>query len=155
MDAILHTFGVDWRLLLVQAINFGILLGGLTYLLYKPVGRMLEERRAAVAKGVEDAERAAHELKNIEGSRADMLAKAGKEADGVVANARVSAIEKEKEILTRAEHAAGTVLSDAEAQAKDTKARAIAESKEEVAKLIVLGMEKALRHDSGQALKQQ
>jgi F0F1-type ATP synthase membrane subunit b/b' len=58
MDAILTTFGIDWHLLLLQGINFGILLAGLTYFLYKPVMRMLEERSNTVRQGVEDAHKA-------------------------------------------------------------------------------------------------
>ncbi|MBC7836573.1 ATP synthase F0 subunit B [Acetobacteraceae bacterium] len=145
MEAILTTFGIDWRLLLVQGVNFGILLAGLTYFLYTPIMKMLEERRALVSKGVDDAARAEEELKNIEQSRATRLAEAGREADNVLANARSAANEKEREIVGRAENAAATALSEAEAQAKEAKARAIAESKEEVAKLIVLGMQKAFK----------
>lgn len=145
MEGILTTFGIDWRLLLIQAVNFGLLLAGLTYFLYTPIRTKLEERRKVVAKGVEDAERAQAELKNIEQSRAQKLALAGREADTVLANARANAVAKEKEIVNRAEHTAGTLLTEAEAQAQDAKARAIAESKEEVAKLIVLGMERAMK----------
>jgi F-type H+-transporting ATPase subunit b len=142
MGAILTTFGIDWHLLVLQAINFGLLLAGLTYFLYKPVMRMLEERRSVVAQGVEDAARAAQELKQIEGSRAQKLAEAGKEADSVVANARSNASQKEREIVTRAENAAAALVAEAEKRAQEEKARAVAESKEEVAKLIVLGIEK-------------
>ena len=145
MEAILHTFGIEWRLLLIQAINFGLLLAGLTYFLYGPISRMLEERRKTVTKGVEDAEKAKEELAQIESTRASKLAEAGKEADTVLANARANAMDKEREILARAEQGATTLLSDAEAQAKESKERAIHESKEEVAKMIVLGMDKMMK----------
>ena len=145
MSAILTTFGIDWRLLLINALNFGLLLLGLWYFLYTPLMRMLEERRAKVAKGVEDAQAAAVSLKEIEGTRASTLAHAGKEADEVLAKARSAGQAKEREMLAHAEAAAASVVKEAEAQAAEAKARAIAESKQEVAKLIVLGMEKAMQ----------
>jgi F-type H+-transporting ATPase subunit b len=144
MEAIFTTFGIDWHILLVQGVNFGILLAGLWYFLYGPILRMLEERRSKVAQGVEDAEAAGARLKEIEGARAHTLAEAGKEADELIAQARVSASAKEREIVSRAEAAAGEVAKEAEAQAREAKAKALAESKEEVAKMIVLGMERML-----------
>ena len=144
MEAILHTFGIDWRLLLINAINFGLLLAALTYFLYTPILRMLEERRRKVEQGVEDAEAAANKLSEIEHSRGEILSAAGKEADDIVIAARKAASQKEKEMLAQGEHAAATLLKDAEAQAHELKEQALRESKEEVAKLIVLGIEKAL-----------
>lgn len=145
MEQVLHTFGVDWRLLLINAANFGLLLFVLWYFLYGPVVRMLEERRTKVAEGVKNAERAAAELAKIERERAEMLAKAGREADDVVAKARAAGALMQKNIVGSAEAAAARVLQEAEAQANELKEAAISESKHEVAKLIVLGVEKALQ----------
>ena len=152
MGAILTTFGIDWRLLLINAVNFAVLMGALWYFLYGPVTKMLEERRQKVAKGVEDAEAAAHTLAEIETSRKEVLAHAGKEADGIMAEARAAALAKEREILEHGETVANTMVKDAEAQAGELKARAIEESKQEVAKLIVLGMQKAM-NAQGSALR--
>ena len=110
MEQILGTFGIDWRLLLINAVNFGIVLLVLWRFLYTPVMKMLEERRQRVAQGVEDA--------------------------------RAAGAAKERELLLKGEAAAATLVRDAQAQAAELKARAIEESKQEVAKLIVLGMEK-------------
>lgn len=143
MESILGVFGIDWKLLLIQAVNFGLLMAALTYFLYGPIMRMLEERRQKVADGVRDAEAAARTRQEVENSRGDILAKAGKEADEALRAARATAVKKEKEILGAGEAAAASMLKDADAQAQEMKAQALRESKEEVAKLIVLGIEKA------------
>lgn len=145
MEQVLVTFGIDWKLLLVNAINFGLLLAVLWYFLYGPLTRMLEERRQKVAQGVRDAQTAQERLSEIENARADMLAKAGKEADTIVSHARTSASAKEKEIVSAGEAAASALLNDAQVQAEELKRQAIEESKQEVAKLIVLGIEKAMQ----------
>ena len=142
MDAIFTTFGIDWHLLLISAVNFGLLLAGLTYFLYKPIGTMLEERRVKVAKGVEDAEAAARERALTEENRKDVLGRAGVEADEILVQSRQSAASKAKEVMSQAEAAAARSIADAEKQGGEMKIRAIEESKQEVAKLIVLGIER-------------
>lgn len=142
MDAILHTFGIDWRLLLVNAVNFGLLLAGLTYFLYKPVGNMLETRRQKVAQGIQDAEEAGVKLREIEESRRNTLAKAGQEADAILSQARDTGSKKAKDLIAEAEAAAARAIAEAQMQSGELKAKAIQESKEEVARMIVLGIEK-------------
>lgn len=144
MEAILTTFGIDWRLLLVNAINFGLLLAALWYFLYTPLMRMLEERRQKVEHGVRDAESAKRVLEEIEAGRAQQLAQAGKEADAIVAGARSSGAAKEHELVAAGEAAAAQLLREAQVQAQEMKREALEESRQEVAKLIVLGMEKAM-----------
>ena len=142
MSELFSAFGIDWRLLLVDCINFGLLLLALWYFLYGPLTKMLESRRMKIAQGVQDAKDAGEKLAEIQSARAGMLADAGKEADMLVKDARATAVVKSKEIITAGEVAAANVMKSAEAQAQEMKAQAIAESKQEVAKLIVLGMER-------------
>jgi F-type H+-transporting ATPase subunit b len=145
MAQIFTTFGVDWRLLIIDGINFALVLLVLWYFLYSPIMKILEERRTKVAKGVKDAERAGQKLHEIEASRSGVLAQAGQEADKLVSHAQKRAVEKERELLSKAEASAASVVAEAEAQAKEAKHRAVVESKEEIAKLIVLGIEKTLK----------
>lgn len=144
MDAILHTFGIDWRLLLINGVNFGLLMLALTYFLYKPITRMLNERRALVERGVESAKRAQQELQGIEAARAGKLAEAAREADAALSEARRAAAAKERELVAKSEAAASRIVDEAEARASELKAQALQESKQEVAKLIVLGVERVM-----------
>lgn len=144
MSELFAAFGIDWRLLVINLVNFGLMLFALWYFLYGPILRVLEERREKIAAGVRNAEDAARKLKEVEDNRADMLAKAGKEADDVISQARASGTQKQREIVSAAESTAAGVIRDAERQAQELKETALRESKQEVAKLIVLGMEKAM-----------
>ncbi len=95
-----------------------------------------------VAKGVEDAQAAEVALKEIEGTRRDTLAKAASEADRLLSMVQKTSTEKGREILTLAEQNAARAVAEAEAQGEELKKQAIQESREEVAKMIVLGIEK-------------
>jgi F-type H+-transporting ATPase subunit b len=144
MSEILHAFGIDWRLLVIYSVNFALLLGVLWYFLYGPLTKIIEERRRLVAKGVEDAEAAAIKLSEIESSRSAILADAGKEADEVLMKAREAAEIKRRELIAAGEANAARILGDAELAAREAKERSLEESKKELAKLVVLGVEKTM-----------
>ncbi len=144
MSAVFAAFGIDWRLLLIDSINFGLLLLALWYFLYTPLLRVLEERRQKVAGGVRDAEAAEIKLREIEAAKHGILAGAGAEADELLKKARLAGQEKERSLVAAAEAAAARVTADAQKQAAELKAQALEESKQEVAKLVVLGMEKVM-----------
>ena len=145
MEQLFEAFGIDWKLLLAQAINFGVLFVVLSYLLYKPVLRTLEERRAKVAQGVKDAEEA-HKLLEGAGAEASKVVKtAEEEAQQTVASARTQASEEKARLLKEAEDRAAAIAHDAELRAEEAKARALRESEREIARLAILAAEKAMR----------
>lgn len=146
MEAILHTFGIDWRLLLVNAVNFGLLLAALSYFLYKPILKTLEERRAHIASGVAASSEAKERLAKIEETRRETIQAAAREADELVRAAREAGNTRSAELVAQGERRAAAALAEAELQARELKERALQESKEEVAKMIVLGIEKAAKH---------
>ena len=148
MSKILDVFGIDWRLLAVNIVNFGILLYLLKRFAYGPIMSALEARRQKVSEGVRNADLAERKLKKIEASQDEILTKAGKEADALLARGREAGMAREKELILEGEAAVTSLIKDAESQAKEMKAQAIAESREEVAKLIVLGMEKTMASPS-------
>jgi len=145
MEQLFDAFGIDWKLLIAQAVNFGVLLVALTYFLYKPVLKTLDERREKVAKGVLDAEEAARKLSEADSEVSTRLQAAEGEAEGIVAGARETAGAEKTRILKEAEARAADIAADADARAKESAARALRESEKEVARLAVLAAEKVMR----------
>ena len=58
----LDDLGIDGPSLLAFLINFFLLLGLLTFFLYKPITRMLDERSAKIKESLEKAERIKQEM---------------------------------------------------------------------------------------------
>lgn len=145
MDQLFSAFGIDWKLLTAQAVNFGVLFVALTYLLYKPVMKTLDERRIKVAKGVEDAEAAQVMLKEADEEASVKLKGAESEAEGIVASAREAAGTEKAKIVKDAETRAAAISADAEARAQEAAAKTIRESEKEIARLAMLAAEKAMR----------
>lgn len=145
MSEILGIFGVDWRLLLVQTFNFGLLLAILWYFLYRPVISLLEKRQAAITEGVLNAERAGKELAEITVQKEAILTEAGREGDSIVERAKERALIKEETIIREAEERGVRLMEEARDRAQEGKRRAREESKEELARLAILSAEKILR----------
>jgi len=147
MSALFETFGIDWHLLFAQGVNFAILAVALTWLLYKPVLRMVRERQAVIEKGVADAMSASRALESAEGEAKRKTDAAEIEASGIVDRARQAAHDEKARITKEAEERAAKIASDADLRAKETAAKALRESEQEIARLAVLAAGKALAKD--------
>ena len=145
MEEILGIFGIDWRLLLVQAVNFGLLLGVLWYFLYRPLLRMLTLRQEKIEKGVRDAEVAQQKIIEIEAAKDATMLEATRKAEEVIHQAKERAKEKEGELVKEAQEKGGRIITEAEKRGEELKRKALLESQTEIARLAVLGAEKILR----------
>lgn len=145
MESLLDAFGIDWKLLLAQLVNFGVLFVALTWFLYKPVMKTLDERKAKIAQGVLDAERAAAAAATADADAAIVVKGAETEAEGIVSSARDLAGNEKARIMKEAETRAAAVAADAEARAQETAAKALRDSEKEIARIAVLAAEKVLR----------
>ena len=118
-----------------------MLLALLSYFLYKPVLRIIDERRETVAEGVRKAQQADQELADAKAEGEKMVGSAAKEAEGLVATARSRADEKAGEIVKAAEARAQATRKDAEARADEAKRQALQESSMEIARAAMLAAE--------------
>jgi len=148
MDQIIHAFGIDGKLIIIQLINFGILMVALGYFLYKPMLRILDERAAKIAQGLQDAEAAAAAKAEASAEKQTILTGAHLEAGEVAKRAKAAADATAAEIVSGAQDKAAAVLTDAEAKREQIKAAALKESEKEIASLAVLAAEKILREQA-------
>ncbi len=145
MGEFFTTFGVNWKLLVIQAVNFGVLLGALSYLLYTPVMKMLDERKALVAKGVQDAAEAKERLATAAAESRTLVGKAALEAEGIVSHAREHAVTRGADIERVAKERADVIVKEAAERAEALKVAAMKESDAAIAKAAVLAAEKILQ----------
>lgn len=149
MQQLLDAFGINWQLLIAQAVNFAIVLVALRYFLYKPVLEQLRKRQEIVAKSVEDAKQTEEVFARADSEAESRVSAAEAEAEQIVALARASAHETKEKLIADAESRAVTIEKDAEARASEAALRAKRESEQDIARLAVLAAEKVLkaRHD--------
>lgn len=148
MSELFAAFGINWQLLLVQAINFGLLLFVLWYFLYTPILKLIDDRQKKIADGVKTAEAADRKLADAKTEGEGIVGGAAREAEALVISARSRADEKGNEIVKAAEARANSVLEEANARAEEAKRMALSESSKEIARAAVLAAEKILREKS-------
>lgn len=145
MEQLFAAFGIDWRLLIIQAFNFGLLLVVLSYFLYKPILKIIDERREKIAEGVRTADAASRRLAEAKEEGDKQIGDAAREAEGLVAAARASAEEKKSTIVSEAEARATAIVKDAEARIAEQERLAFVKSERDIAKAAMLAAEKILR----------
>lgn len=145
MSSLLSAFGIQTHLLVAQLINFGALLAVLTYFLYKPVMKTLDERRLVVAKGVEDAQKATEALEGATEKAHEIERSAEADAGEIVNRAREEANHERDRLVKEAQERADGIEKDAQARAKEAHEQALRESEKEIARLAILAAGKAMR----------
>ena len=145
MNELFAAFGIDWRLLLLQGINFSILVAGLTYFLYKPILSLLIERQKKIEKGVRDAEHAAQAVKETEVARSSIISEAEKNAEGMLSRAKEEGKREQANIVHAAQERSDALLAEARVQAQELERQALLKSEKEIARVAVLAAEKILK----------
>ncbi len=145
MEDILTSFGVDTRLILIQVVNFLILMTALGYFLYTPILKLLRERSEQIATGLKNAEAAGATLAAAEAEKQDVIRTAHAEASEVTKRAKANAAQIETEIVDEARTRAGAVLTHAETEAGRIREEARKAAEADIAKAAVLMAEQILR----------
>ena len=136
VQQIARTFGVDWSHLTAQVISFGIVCAALYWLAYRPVLRMLDERRQQIAQGLANTEKINAALAGIEAQRKAAMAEAQAQANKFIADAREVAKRLQEQETLRAIATAEQIVAKAQEAAALEHARMLAELRREVGRLV-------------------
>lgn len=142
-----EAFGVDLLKLGFQVFNFLLLLYLLNRFLFKRVFALVDERKAKIEKGLEDAEAAARDRELARAEREAAVSEARKEATDMLANANKIASDTRNDILTQARADAERVTARAREEIVAEKDRAMAELRAQVADLALDAAGKLVRSD--------
>ncbi len=120
---VLGTLGIDWKLFLAQLINVAIIILVLRTWVFKPLGKMLEDRKKKIEDGLKHAHEADQRLRSAKEQEEATMAEARMEARKIVEDSRGAG---EKERLERVEHA----KQEIDAQVADAKEKIVQERKD-------------------------
>ena len=137
LQNIARTFGVDWPHLLAQIVSFCIMCAVLYRWAYKPVLKMLEERRKVIALGQKNAEQIKAELARTEAQRQEVLQKANVEAANIIQEAQAAAARVQDRETQKAIAGAEQILAKSKESASQDYERMLTELKREVGRLVV------------------
>jgi F-type H+-transporting ATPase subunit b len=137
VEQIARTFGVDWSHLIAQMISFAIVCLLLYRFAYRPILKVLGERRQLIADGLANAEKIKAELAATETQRREVMAEAGAHATRLIEEAREAAARLQEQEAQKTIAAAAQIMAKAREAAEQEHARGLAELKREVGHLVV------------------
>lgn len=137
VEKIANTFGVDWQHLVAQIISFSIVCVLLYRFAYRPVLKMLEERRQQIALGLANAEKIKAELARTEAQRHVVMMQANAQAGKVIEEARLAASRLQEQEIQKAVAAAQQIVAQAREATAHEYARMLAELRQEVGSLVI------------------
>lgn len=144
MQDFIQTFHIDWRLMIAQMINFGLVFAALYFLAAKPLTKLIKDRTEEITTGLDDAKK-----------NKALLEKANEEYQAHTVKLRQMAAEAEKNLQKDLEQMRKENLEKiktdndewAKSRAKQMEAdkKTLVEgAKAELASLVILATEKVL-----------
>ncbi|PWU18097.1 MAG: ATP synthase F0 subunit B [Candidatus Rokuibacteriota bacterium] len=125
------------RSLLIQAVNFGLLLLVLVKLLYRPLLAKMDERSQAIKKSLEEAQAARAEAQREREEHAAKIQAAYAEAQAIRAAALAEAAEEQRRLVEAARAEAARLVQSARAELEQDVRRARQELRQEVSDLAI------------------
>ncbi len=144
MEALFSSLGVDWRLFLSQATNFLILLGIISFLVWKPLKAVLEERREKIELGVRLGEEAEQKMGEIEVIKKEAIARSEREAGDLLKLAEIKGKKKSENIILDAHKRGDIIIAEAEIVASHEKEAALKDLEREAGNIIKIALAKAI-----------
>jgi len=135
----------DPGLFIWTIVTFLVLVALLARFAWRPLLEALERRQAAIAKSLDDAQRARQELERLQRESADMMRQARVEADAIVSRSRSDAEALREELKQKSRAEAAAIVKNAEKQIQLETARAIQQIRNETIDLSVAIASKILR----------
>lgn len=144
MEKILSDFGINPILFAAQIVNFVVLLFILKKLLYKPVLKLLDERKQKIEESLANAEKIQKELAETEIRRDEVLNQSIMEGKKIVEEATVSAGQIVADAHTKAQADMQQMMDQGMQMIAGEKEKMKTEVKGEVAAMIQMSLEKVL-----------
>ncbi len=147
--------GINLPSLLAQLINFTLLMVLLSVLAYKPLLRVMDERRKRIQEGLEAAEESKNRLSETEKEVARELEKARQEGQALISQAQQMSSRIQEEGQTQARAEAEQLLERARSEIQMERDSAIAELRREFASLTIIAAERVIRRSLDQETHRQ
>ena len=144
MDSLITTFHIDWKIIIAQAINFGIVFAVLYFFALKPLNKMMSERTQNIEGGLKNAVKNAELLANTKKEYDSIMANARTEAHTIFQEGKKEAEVKKAEMLENAKIEVEKMITNGKKTLEAEKNKMVEEAKGEIVSLVVKATEKLL-----------
>lgn len=140
----MEDLGFNLPLLGAFVINFVILFGLLSVVLYRPVLKMLDERQAKIKESMEQAEQMKEQMARSEEQIKAHLETARREGQGIITQATQIGEKLEEEAKDKARQEAESLIAKAQVEIGRERDKAIDELRKEFADIAIKAAEKVI-----------
>lgn len=151
---ILDLFGVNWKLMLAQLVNFAIVVFVLWRFAIKPLMKVMEERNKEISQGLADATLAADKLQNTEKEIKAKLSETKLEAMAILEKGHKQNELDRQTSLTKTKEEVKQVVDKAKEQIQAEKEKMVKAVQKEAAALLVESLDKILANGLSQEIDQ-
>ena len=144
MDSFITTFHIDFKILVSQVVNFGIIFAVLYFFALKPLKKIMAERTGIIEKGIADAKENAEIVANTQKEYEATIAKAKAEAHEIFQNGKADAEVRKAEMIRMAQDEVNRMVDQGKKNLEAEKIKMVDEAKKEIVSLVVSATEKLL-----------
>lgn len=128
-------FGIDWQLIAdatLSIIAVVVLFGVMSYFLFNPARKMLNDRKEKIARELAEAKSSMEDAQAMKEEYESKLKAVDKEAEGILSEARKKGLANENQIVAQAKEEAAAILDRARVEAQLEKSKMSDEVKKEI-----------------------
>jgi F-type H+-transporting ATPase subunit b len=144
MSELFSQLGIEWKIIIAQIINFAILLTVLKIFAYKPIMKILNERRDKIIKDKENSEKIGKELEKISDEREKVLAGARKNSEEIIKKAEINSNEIKEKSLVEAKNEIEKLKISSEKEISENKAKLKDNVRKEIGAVVANAIEKSV-----------
>jgi F-type H+-transporting ATPase subunit b len=144
MQQLLDQLGINWPLLLSQAVNFALLLIVLRIFVYKPLLKLLHDRREKIEGGLVKAEEADRRLREVDEMNKGKIKHAEQEALALLKKTELDAKALEEKLLAEAKNKEDEALKGAAARRRSQEEESRRAMEKEAAALVRMAIAKTV-----------
>ena len=144
MEEFVETFHIDWKLMIAQIINFGLVFLVFYFLAAKPLRKLMKERTEEIEGGLTNAKTNDELLKATKSEYDSALQKARLEADAIFNESKKEVVKKREEMIENAKKEVATMIDTGKKSLEQEKIKMVNDAKNELASLAILAAEKIM-----------
>jgi F-type H+-transporting ATPase subunit b len=149
MESIVGTFHIDWKIIIAQAINFGVVFLVLYMFALKPLKKIMLERSGKISKGLGDAKENAALLDRTKKEYEEVLNKARIEAQKIFDDGKRDASKAKEQMMNDAKAEVDTMINTGKKTLEQEKSKMVADAKKELVGVVVAAAEKIMGESKG------
>lgn len=138
----MEKLGINPTLLAFQLVNFGVIVILLNWLVFKPLSKILKERREKIEAGLAKEGEVDIRLAEIEVERQKKIAETKKEIEEMMSEAAKNAISLKDDILKEAREESEAMMVKTKEKLEAEKEEMVSQAKGQIASLAVSAVEK-------------